>query len=151
MLRSICSRLLPLVCFLGLIPGCGGSSASISGEVTYNGEPVGNGYITFSPSDGKGPTAGGAIEDGHYLVDSLAPGPKLVKVNAVKKVHFAQSSDEMAKRAAVNKVFGDGSGLIEPADVIPPNAEGNNTNLTIQPGEQTHNFALKKPGAPKGR
>jgi hypothetical protein len=74
-----------------------------------------------------------------------------VKIEAVKKVNFAQSSAEMAKRAAVNKVFGDGSGLIEPADVIPPNAEGNNTNITIEPGQQTRNFQLKKPAGAKGR
>ena len=151
MVRFIRARLLPLGLFVCLLPGCGGSSASISGDVTYNGQPVGAGYITFSPSDGKGPAAGGAIENGHYIVESLPPGPKLVKVDAVKKVHFAQSSEEMAKRAAVNKVFGDGSGLIEPADVMPPNAEGNNTTVTVEPGEQIRNFALKKPGGAKGR
>jgi hypothetical protein len=151
MFRHFFARFLPLVLFLALIPGCGGSTASISGEVTYNGEPVGDGYITFLPADGKTPTAGSEIEHGHYAVDNIAPGPKQVKIEAVKKVHFAQSSAEMAKKAAVNKVFGDGSGLIEPADVIPPNAEGNNTNITIEPGVQTHNFQLKKPGGAKGR
>jgi hypothetical protein len=150
MVRSVFARPLWLVLLASLISGCGGSVASISGDVTYNGEPVGNGYITFTPSDGKGPITGGAIENGHYQVE-LTPGPKLVKIEAVKKVHFAQSSDEMAKKAAVNKVFGDGSGLIERADIIPPNAEGNNTNVTVEPGEQVRNFALKKPGGAKGR
>jgi hypothetical protein len=150
MSRLLLIRLLPLAVFMTMIPGCGGSAASISGDVTYNGEPVGNGYITFLPADGKAPTAGGEIENGHYQVDSITPGPKQVKIEAVKKVHFARSSAE-AKKAAVNKVFGDGSGLIEPADIIPPNAEGNNTNITIEPGLQTRNFQLKKPGGAKGR
>jgi hypothetical protein len=79
------------------------------------------------------------------------PGPKLVKIEAVKKVHFAQSSDEMAKRSVVNKDFGDGSGLIEPADIIPRKAEGNNTNVTIELGKQVHDFALKKPAGARGR
>jgi hypothetical protein len=74
----------------------------------------------------------------------------LVKIDAVKKIHFAQTSED-AKKAAVNKVFGDGSGLIEPADIIPPNAEGNNTTITVEPGDQIRNFALKKPGATKAR
>src|SRR5215831_19508861 len=132
MARSLLARLLPMALFVTLIPGCGGGSASISGQVTYNGEPVGNGYITFTPVDGKGPPAGGQIEAGQYLVDNLTPGPKLVKIEAVKKVNFALTSEEMAKRAAVNKFFGDGSGLVEPADVIPPNAEGNNTRVTVE-------------------
>src|ERR1700730_1280876 len=119
---TLLARFLPVALFLILMVGCGGSSASVTGEVTYNGEPVGNGFITFLPADGKGPSAGGEIENGHYAVDNISPGSKQVKIEAVKKVHFAQNSADMAKKAAVNKVFGDGSGLIEPADVIPPNA-----------------------------
>jgi hypothetical protein len=152
MFRTRLARFLPLALLLILSPGCGGSSASISGAVTYNGEPVGDGSITFIPVDGKGPSVGSPIEGGHYLLDSISPGPKLVRIEAYKKVHFAQSSEEMAKKAAAaNKYFGDGSGLIEPADVIPPNADGNNTKMTIEPGQQTHDFHLKKLGGPKGR
>src|SRR5689334_10810174 len=120
MIRPILARLLPLALLVIVTSGCGGSTASISGDVTYNGEPVGNGYITFLPADGKGPSSGGEIENGHYAVDNITPGSKQVKIEAVKKVHFAQNSADMAKKAAVNKAFGDGSGLIEPADVIPP-------------------------------
>jgi hypothetical protein len=151
MFRTYRARLLPIALLLILVSGCGGSSASISGTVTYNGEPVGDGSITFIPVDGKGPQAGGPIEAGHYGVDNITPGPKLVRIEAYKKVHFALSSAEMAKKAVANKVLGDGSGLIESADLISPNAEGNNTKMTIEPGEQTHDFHLKKPGGGKGR
>jgi hypothetical protein len=151
MFRTLLARLLPVALLVTLAPGCGGSAASISGQVTYNGEPVGDGYITFLPADGKGPTVAGPIDGGQYLVDNITPGPKLVKVEAVKKVPFARTSEEMAKRAAVNKVFGDGSGLIDPADVIPPNAVGNNTTFKIEPGQQMHDFHLKKPGGAKGK
>src|SRR5262249_26343215 len=116
MSRIFRARLLPLALPVILALGCGGGAASISGDVSYNGEPVGNGFITFVPADGKGPSAGGEIDSGHYTVDNITPGSKLVKIEAVKKVHFAQNSADMAKKAAVNKVFGDGSGLIEPAD-----------------------------------
>lgn len=149
MMRPSLARSLPLAVLVIAISGCGGSTASISGDVTYNGEPVGNGYITFLPVDGKGPSSGGEIENGHYVIDNITPGSKQVKIEAVKKVNFAQNSADMAKRAAVNRAFGDGSGLIDPADVIPPNAEGNNTTITIAPGQQTHNFQLKKSGGAK--
>jgi hypothetical protein len=145
------ARFLPVALFLILMTGCGGSSASVTGEVTYNDEPVGKGFITFLPADGKGAAAGGEIDGGHFAVDSLLPGLKIVKVEVVKNVPFARSSEEMAKRAAVNKFFGDGSGLIDPADVIPPNAEGNNEKVDIKPGQQTRAFHLKKSGAKKSR
>src|SRR5689334_14113361 len=121
------ARLLSLAALLSMAFGCGGSAASVSGDVTFNGEPVGEGFITFLPSDGKGPSTAGPIEGGHFAVDNITPGSKVVKIEAVKKVPFARTSDEMAKRAALNKFVGDGSGLIDPADVIPRNAEGNNT------------------------
>jgi hypothetical protein len=137
------ARLLPLAVLVFVAAGCGGSAASVSGEVTFNGEPVGDGFITFLPEDGKGPSAAGPIEGGRFALDNLMAGPKVVKIEAVKKVPFARSSEEMAKRAAVNKFVGDGSGLIDPADVIPRNAEGNNTKVDIKPGNQTHDFHLK--------
>jgi hypothetical protein len=151
MFRTLLARLVPLALILSLTPGCGNSLASVSGEVTYNGEPVGKGYITFLPADGKGPPTAGPIADGHFAVDNLPPGPKIVKIEAVKKVPFARSSDEMAKRAAVDKFLGNGSGLIDPADIIPPNAEGNNQKVDIQPGQHTRDFPLKKPAGKKSR
>ena len=151
MVRTHLARFLPFALLLILTSGCGGSSASISGTVTYGGEPVGDGSITFIPVDGKGPSVGNPIEAGHYEVDNITPGPKLVRIEAYKKVHFAQSSDEMAKKAVANKYLGDGSGLIESADLIPPNAEGNNAKMTIEPGQQTHDFHLKKLGGGKAR
>lgn len=151
MFRTFLARLVPFALVLGLTPGCGNSLASISGEVTYNGEPVGNGYITFLPADGKGANTAGPIADGHFAVDNVPPGPKIVKIEGVKKVPFARSSADMAKRAAVNKFIGNGSGLIDPADVIPPSAEGNNQKVDIQPGQQTRDFHLKKPAAKKNR
>jgi hypothetical protein len=156
MLRTLLKRkslalLLPLAVVVFVATGCGGNTASVSGEVTFNGEPVGDGFITFLPADGKGPSAAGPIESGRFAVENLTPGTKVVKIEAVKKVPFARTSEEMAKRAAVNKFVGDGSGLIDPADVIPRNAEGNNTKLDVKPGNQTHDFHVKSSGAKKSR
>jgi len=134
-----------------LIAGCGGGSGgTVSGAVTYDGQPVGDGTITFLPADGKGPTVGGPIAKGVYLVD-VPPGPKIVQITAVKAVKFAQSSEEMARQAAERKAKGDPTGLIESADVIPANAGGNNAAVDIKPGRQTHDFALTKPDKPAGR
>jgi hypothetical protein len=150
MVRDIIACL-GLLALAALVPGCGSNAGSVSGEVTYDGQPVGDGMISFLPADGKGPAAGGTIAGGQYTVENLTPGPKVVQIEAVKAVPFARSSEEMAKRAAENKAKGDGLGLIDPADVIPPNAEGNNSNVTIKPGKQALDFHLKKPTGPKKR
>jgi len=64
---------LPLV--LGLIAGCGGGkTASVSGQVTYNGKPVTGGSLSFTPiptSGGQEPGKPGAAvvgDDGKYVV-----------------------------------------------------------------------------------
>jgi hypothetical protein len=132
-----------------LFSGCGSSLATVSGEVTYDGKPVGDGYITFTPTDGKGNDAGGPISAGSYKVTGVPPGPKVVKVMAVKKVNFAASSEEMMQRAAEARKTGNHDGLVDPADTIPDNAEGNNAQLEVRPGEQVHNFALKAPAKGK--
>jgi hypothetical protein len=51
---------------------------------------------------------------------------------------------EMAKRHADAKAKGNHTGLIDPADIIAADAEGNNQTIEVQQGMQTLTFALKK-------
>ena len=129
----------------GLLSGCGPSTATVSGEVTYDAKPVEDGYITFTPSDGKGKDAGGPIAAGRYRISDLPPGPKVVKVIGVKKVNFASTSDEMMRKAAEARKAGNYSGLVDPADTIPDNAQGNNVQIELKVGENLYDFHLKKP------
>jgi hypothetical protein len=142
-LRSVATAVLAAT---ALASGCSSATtASIAGAVTYDGEPVGDGYITFTPADGKGQDAGGKIENGRYSVSGLPPGPKLVKVIATKKVNFASTSAEMQEKAAVARRGGNYDGLVDPADTIPDNAEGNNAKIDVVAGSQTCDFNLTKP------
>jgi hypothetical protein len=135
----------------GVLPGCGAPTATVTGAVSYDGQPVGDGYITFTPADGKGNDAGGPIAGGRYTVTGLPPGPKVVKVIAVRKVNFASSSEEMMRRAAEARKAGSHNGLVDPADTIPDNAEGNNATVEVKAGSQTLDLALKKPARPRTR
>jgi hypothetical protein len=132
------------------LSGCGSSTATISGQVTYEGQPVGDGYITFTPSDGKGNDAGGQITNGQYTVAGLPPGPKVVRVIATRKVNFASTSAEMEAKAAEARKAGRFDGLVDPADTIPDDAEGNNQTVEVKPGQQKLDFNLKRP-VRKGR
>jgi hypothetical protein len=149
MKRTRMARGWSLVVAAVLAAGCG-SAVTVSGEVTYDGKPVEDGRITFLPADGKGPSVGGVVTGGRYTVKNVTPGPKVVKVEAVKQVPFARSSEEMARRAAEARTRGDTSGIIDPADLIPPDAVGNNAAVEVGKGKQTLDFHLKKPGRKGG-
>ena len=135
-----------------LLTGCGKTTGSCSGSVTYEGSPVDNGYITFTPLDdngqaaGKGQSGGGPITGGRYSVTGLSPAPQvLVKVIGVKKVNFASTSDEMRRRSEEARDTGDNDGLLDPADTIADDAIGNNVKIEIKAGDNPLDFDLKKP------
>jgi hypothetical protein len=140
----------PFFLLLALVVGCGSNSATVTGEVTYEGQPVGGGRITFLPADGKGPAVGAQVVHGRYRIDKVLPGPKVVKVEAVKAVSFGRSSEEMQQIAEANRSKGDDTGIIERADVIPPDADGNNAAVEIKSGNQTYDIHLKRPIAKTG-
>jgi hypothetical protein len=62
--------------------GCGDGRATVSGRVTFNGEPVSRGSITFIPVDGKGQAAGGDVANGSYAVKGVSQGEKTVQISA---------------------------------------------------------------------
>lgn len=78
-------------------------------------------------------------------MDKLTPGPKKVEIISTRKVNFAPSTEELAKKHAENVAKGNKTGIVEPADLLPPNAEGNNAKVELTAGAQQRDFALKKP------
>lgn len=62
--------------------GCGPRMATVSGVVTFNGEAVPKGSITFLPVDGKGSAFGGPIVAGRYSVSGVSPGAKIVQLSS---------------------------------------------------------------------
>src|SRR5215213_10053171 len=79
--------------------GCGASTARVTGEVSYDGVPVKQGEVQFTPADGKGPVAAAPIADGRYTIENLPPGPKIVQVSAssglAPSVPLSQMTPEM--------------------------------------------------------
>lgn len=127
---------------LAALAGCGsaGGKASVSGSVTYEGQPVASGEITFSPADGKGPTASGPISGGSYSVADMTPGPKVVLISSVAEVPRVMSTEDFAKAAQ------SGVKAAPPAaNLVPPDAVGNGQTIEIKAGSQKQPFALKKP------
>jgi hypothetical protein len=136
-----------LAAVLGLLGlatgGCGGGNA-VSGNVTYNGQPVENGAITFLSADGEGPTAGAQITEGFYRVKEIAPGEKIVQIEGFRDVPYAQTSAELQQQAEE-----DAGHAPDPAElqtsIIPADAVGNNATVEVKKGKQTLDFHLKPP------
>jgi hypothetical protein len=89
--RNVCPTLLRLVvCSLIAVACLGGCSrsggpAEISGTVSYDGQPLKKGVITFVPANGSGPTAATTIVDGKYSL-KVSPGEKLIRIEGYKVV-----------------------------------------------------------------
>jgi hypothetical protein len=121
--------------------GCGGDRIAVQGEVTFNGQPVPEGSITFEPADGKGPVSGGIINAGKYHLEGetgTTPGQKIVRITAVRKT---------GRKIPV----GEGSGLTEEIlPYIPANYNSESTlRVQVTPGKvNTHDFHLTG-GTPK--
>src|SRR5205823_12735524 len=107
--------------------------------------PLADGMVTIFPADGKGPTLAGRIVNGRYKVEKVQPGPKIIKVEAVRSINFKKTSEEMAQFSASARNKGDRSGIVERADIVPENAEGNNAPYTVESKDQTIDLRLKKP------
>ena len=130
---------------LPALHGCGGSSNRISGSVAFDGRPVADGSITFIPEDGKGPTDGSPIREGRYQIKGITPGRKMVQIARAKKGNVFHSREEIVQAAKTRSQRGPAGSVMEQADEIPPNAEGNNRVVEVQPGQTELNFDLKRP------
>jgi len=128
------------------VTGCGGSTG-VSGSVSYDGQPVENGSITFVPADGLGPSSGSTISGGRYRVDDLAPGEKIVQIEGLKEIPVARTTAELAQQAEEAARRGQVAAPAADAMLIPDDAEGNNAKVQVKPGKQTLDFDLKQPSA----
>jgi hypothetical protein len=128
----ICWLLLTAVA--SFLIGCGPKEqkASVLGSVTLDGKPLASGQIRFSAADGQGVTAGASITDGKFTA-VLPPGEMKVEINAPKVVGKSKMYDT-PDSPVVDVV----------KELLPPryNAQTELT-ITVQPGEQQRDFALK--------
>lgn len=123
---------------LGLLAGCGGSGGgdsperiSLSGKVTFNGQPVPAGDLSFAP-DGKqgnkGPAGIATIENGvYYTVDGKGPvaGAQVVTING----------------------FEAGEGA-DPASGPPVLFSDYQTRIVVSPDQSENDFEVELQGTP---
>jgi hypothetical protein len=75
------ARFFPLLVLLGFgLSGCGGKHGTVSGKVTYQGQPLTSGLVIFVDRDGKVTQPAGIEVDGSYAADKVPVGPMAVCV-----------------------------------------------------------------------
>ncbi|MCC9605869.1 hypothetical protein LOC68_20760 [Blastopirellula sp. JC732] len=85
---------------MAALVGCGKSDGMIkvTGNVMFNGEPVENGSISFTPVDGRGSSGGGLIENGQIVRGKSSPGNIAVQIYANKTVEKKNPTREEIER-----------------------------------------------------
>jgi len=134
-----------LVAALGPCIGCGASNrAVVQGNVTFDGQPVGQGSITFEPADGAGPVAGGTIQNGKYRLDAeggMDPGKKIVRIRAVRAT---------GRKIEAGPPSPPGTMVDEVSPFIPAIYDEKSTLVVqVASGEVTHHFELLSKPPPR--
>ena len=123
--------MLPLAC------GCGGETVgTVNGTVTFEGEPIEQGLITFSPLGPGGNSAGGEIVLGKYTVTDLRPGRYGVTVEATKEPKFTSPNDPANQRPKTDEE------IRAQYDPLPADTAGKEQELEVVGGVQTLDFKL---------
>jgi hypothetical protein len=136
-------RFLPCLAVLALV-GCGPSSGSISGKVTYKDKPLPGGTVAFLTSDQKVKTAI-INNDGSYTIDKVTVGPAKISVSP------PVAAGKMPKGMKMDpSKMGAPAGAAPPTDDKPvslpdkyKDPEKSGLTYTIIKGKQEHNIELK--------
>lgn len=113
--------------------GCAKSNtATVTGNVTVDGEPAKVGAVSFFAVDGRAPTAGAQIADGRYSAQ-VKPGKCMVQVRVSKVVGKKKIYD--TPESPVREIW---------AEVLPAKYnDKTELSLDVEPGENQQDYDLK--------
>ena len=136
---------------LPILSGCGGGGGkhTISGTVTYEGNKIESGYVSFFPESGAGQTGGGEIIDGEYTASNVSLGKNKVTVTVTQIANEREGAPPSRAEANRQRL----SGLKhsrKPAKTtsrrsVPANAGGNNEVYDITSSTTKLDIHLTKP------
>jgi hypothetical protein len=147
MIVSVFRKLAPVCLALALFGlwGCGNKNrTTVTGKVTYEGQPVESGFVSFYPEDGQGGTGGGSIVDGEYRAADISVGKNRVHITITEpptgevvtgKSRAEANAERLAKIKTAKKKRAP----------VPKDAAGNDKVVDIVPGSQSVDMDLKKP------
>jgi len=136
------ASLLLSVILSGLVLGCSRPPAAppvrvhVQGEITYDGQKVENGIISFLPLEGTRVSGGGPIKNGSYYID---PDVRLMPGTYRVEIRWAKPTGELKSEV------GYGQSPIIYAEAIPEKYNKASTlKAEVQAGDNTIDFHLEK-------
>jgi hypothetical protein len=144
--------------FVALL-GCSSQwpTAEVSGKITYNGEPIPVGMITFMAADGSGHADTSSIQDGEYALPRAPIGAVKIQIlgssgsiagaspaNARRRVTSGQRklAESMGAKLAPKPSESQPKGKSFKLPTRYSNAETSGLSYEVTPGTQTHDIAL---------
>jgi len=137
-----------------LLAGCGRGKGDVTGEVTYKGDPLPYGRITFLSEAGRHDTVSGLIIRGKYKIEGCPTGPVKISIESL-----SPPSKEQLEKAKKQPSLGEGEPMspevLKELSADPPlkyvkipskygNPETSGETYTVEKGSQSHNIALKE-------
>lgn len=123
----------------GCAPGTGGR-VEVSGQVTFDGQPIENGSIALVPLDlAQGKSVGGTISGGTYLIPAAQgplPGKYRVEIKALRKTGRKITTD----------MHPGGDNLVDQVEQFIPPRYNTRSTLTVEVKDRPKNelqFPLK--------
>ena len=141
MLRNTCFRCSVLTLAAVMLGGCGARLGEVSGRVTYQGNPLPAGRITFFCEGGSKPVIARPIADGAYTVPGLPVGKARVTI-ATFQVKQEAPSGPMKSPVPTDVA----APVLGPYVAIPDRYRMPDTSaltVTIDGGRQTQDWELK--------
>jgi hypothetical protein len=115
--------------------GCsmGPAVGTVTGDVTFDGQPVKDGHLTFTPVDGKGQTGGAAIVDGKFKAEQVPATKMKVEIHGNKVIGKRKAYDTPESPM-----------MDEIAELLPPKYNFNSElTLDVKRGSQDIRYDLK--------
>jgi hypothetical protein len=93
--QPIASTAVLLILTAILQAGCdqGPPVGTITGDVNFDGQPVKDGHVLFTPVDGMGQTGGAAIREGKFQAEKVPVGKMKVELHGNKVVGKRKAYD----------------------------------------------------------
>ncbi|HEY7328806.1 MAG TPA: carboxypeptidase-like regulatory domain-containing protein [Gemmataceae bacterium] len=138
-----------LGCSLIFLCGCAGgkssSGATLSGKVTYKGEPLTGGTITVRSADGDKQLPGIISPDGTYIISGASPGEMTVMI----ETESIKGKTGVSYKAPPGQTAPDMGVKLEKYVKIPKSYGDPNTTpfrVTLKKGSQKKDFDLNESG-----
>ncbi len=131
--RSLCA----LVVVSAATSGCarGPAVGTVTGDVSFENQPVQDGYVSFTPVDGNSQTAGASIVDGKFQAEQVPATKMKVELHGNKKTGKKIKAYDTPESPVADEVV----------ELIPPKYNVNSElTIDVKQGTQHVKYELKK-------